>query len=295
MSKNVHLGEDINLNLMYLLLVLLTIPGIYWLLNTGSASGMVYFSLFVIFVSVIYYITTQIKESDFGIDVPIEKTSEQAVGRLLLGAAVMIGLLFVLRLVTLAQTVSLAFSPLNSFSITSKSTTAQSFASLVISTDPGWYVWMKDITAPILEELITGFGFVVFGFFLTYIIFKLLGVNLGHGEDTALFIGSIFFSGLFFMALHLFNNTYAGNTCQLIAAFIFRIILNVMIYTLQFGLSFSTGVHMANNFIDSFSQGVLPGAFFTPWGAIIIIIFMIILFFFITNFKEVMRQLPLIG
>jgi len=289
MTRNAYLGIDKNYNGVTFLIIILTVIGVFWLFNKGVLSGKIYFSLFLFGVGSLFLIALWFKEKDFDIPIPVASSNDQAVGRLILGILFTLSLFLILSAGSFIKNYSLAFAPINSFSLNSVDKESQSFASLVLQTDPGWFVWINGITAPGLEEPILGFIMVSVGFLLTYILMSMFNINFENNR-LAFFIGAFVFSGILFMGLHLFNDTYVGNNPQLFTAFGVRIVLNVLIY-IGLGLEFAIGAHGSNNFIDMFiNLGVLPAGFFTLPGAIVLFIVVGLALYAITRFKSVWEE-----
>lgn len=135
-----------------------------------------------------------------------------------------------------------------------------SFAALKLQASPfvNWFTITKG--ASILEEIITGWGFILVGYLVTALLILIVIslfftkknsftlVNKVRTYKNTLFIGAVMGSVLFFMSIHLLNGTYTGNPKLFIWAGMFRLLMNVMIYKFTaLGLSFSIAAHEINN------------------------------------------------
>ena len=136
-----------------------------------------------------------------------------------------------------------------------------SFQALRLTATPTTQWFSETIGAPILEEILLGFGFIVISALLTvlFIMIFLSITTKGIAQQLlmkstkykkTIFTGAIIGSVLIFMGVHVFNDTYIENPKLFLFASIFRLVVNLLIFGfIKLGLEFGIGIHMSNNLL----------------------------------------------
>lgn len=302
--KDIWLGEDVENPLLFLFISLVIIA-IFWLTVVGLKAGDDYFRLIILIV-LIWFLTLFLfkKSTEDTIRVPISNNANRAVFMIVFGVIVYLVLSFGFSFFGQEKSVFAVFKPLASFSSGVGSFT---YSILAVQNSPGWYFFIVGVAAPILEEFVLGMGFVWLGILITYSLASVLtditGINFKNKH--IYFIGGIILSVFFFSILHVFNASYTlpdGSVDKgaLIGAGIFRLGLNLIIYLLSWGLEFGIGVHSTNNWLDMFRSHningadyppVLPAAFTSWQGYMVLIIVALLVTLFIKNYRKMIEQL----
>lgn len=146
-----------------------------------------------------------------------------------------------------------------------------SFQALRLEASPTTQWFSETIGAPILEEILLGFGFIIICALLT-VLFIMISLSLTTKVPTkqlliksikykkTIFTGAIIGSVLIFMGVHVFNGTYINNPELFLFAGIFRLVVNLLIFSyIKLGIEFGIGIHESNNllaFLFNPSSGV---------------------------------------
>jgi len=185
-----------------------------------------------------------------------------------------------------------------------------SFQALRLKASPTTQWFSETIGAPILEETLLGFGFIIISALLTilFIMIFLAMTIKGTAQQLlvksikykkTIFIGAIIGSVLIFMGVHVFNNTYVSNPNLFLFAGIFRLVVNLLIFSfVKFGLEFGIAIHSANNtlaFLFNPTSGVgVDGyltAITTPIGLLIFTFFILTPIFIVVFRWQYMKEI----
>lgn len=285
-----------NYSLFLFIPITMAFIGMLWLALNDIDAGQDYTLLFlgsIAFMSLILlFVDEHSRKSVFGyIGLPFSTSTGISVWAYVVGLLIPIILFFIFSLNTSALAVPFAAGDINS-AITTQ------FSALSISESPFWELYTTVFTAGTIEELMFGVVTMLVGGLLTAAILGLLGVNLGRGSGTVVFIGGLLFSVASFMFIHRLNDSYITPSF-FIAAGVFRLLMNIGIYSFALFLSFSVGFHQSNNaiwYIDKFGLQRFYEAMGSNGG--ILWIFLIVVFlaaivqlpYFDDYFKGVLRS-----
>ena len=164
-----------------------------------------------------------------------------------------------------------------------------SFAALRLKASPTTQWFTETQGAPILEETLISFGFIIISALLTVLfitIFLALTIKQTSLQilkkslkyKKTILTGAIIGSVLIFMGIHSFNGTYIENKQLFLFAGLFRLVVNLLIFSfVKLGLEFGIGLHEANNllaFVLNSKSGVgidgLLTAITTPIGLLLV-------------------------
>lgn len=309
MAKNVVFDKDRNFNILIFLVAVLI--GIFWMSSeiSGNSAPSLYLSLWTMVISVLVVIVLFfIRENEFfkkyNVQIPIAETSTRSTAMLIAGIIIAIiflslGNLPFLKNSSVGQSItevtskaSLSFTPLSSFKTTPEAAT---FSALSTVSDPFFKVFIIGIVAPVIEEFVLGLLFVTIGSLLTLwllgMLEGILKINIStKSKSKYMFFGGIAFSVVMFVALHSFNNTYS-TVGMFVFAGAFRLIINILTYSVKLGSEFGIGIHACNNLFSLGAAAVLAGMF-TLGGGITMFILSLLIIYTILNFKKILAVFP---
>ena len=265
---------------------------------------MLYLSLLLLATTLLFWAFFWFREEKFILKMlPFERTIDKVVFGYTIGLAIplilfLVGALFKNIGLTIknfyVSFVGLSFAPLVSFALPGQ---PETFSAIQAQENPllTWFVITKGASR--IEELVTGFAFVIIsGFFIIGIlalfnyIFDLKLSNKTYMKT--FFWGGIIGSVIFFMAIHGFNNTYVGNPMLFIFAGAFRGIVNFIIYkTKGLAMFFAFGFHDMSNNLALGLKTVIDGIF-TPLGMLIVLIDVVIVAGFFIRWKDMLKLFP---
>ena|SRR3990167_206593 len=284
---------------------LIVLLSLYFLNELGITSAFKYILLVLIGVTILVFGSWMFREGDFIKDLfPVNYSLDKDI------IVRFLGLLLPLILLAIPSTLFFAYNPLTMAPLTSFSTgsSTETFAAIKAAASPQYSGFLIIMGASRIEEMILGLTFVIGGVFSIY-LFIMIAVGLANKgisvteihrraikHRTALFVGGMILSILFFTILHIGNNTYLNidgsyNVKAFSFAAFFRLSLNVLIYKItQFGLSFSIGVHQMWNTI-AIGWVSAKAFYFSPIGMIFILYDALLFLFMINRYKFALKEL----
>lgn len=248
----------------------------FWLSSKGLISGQLYITMFFAAIGLVIYLQITKSENVFKFPIIFATKNNVAITRFYVGFIVMFLILSIFQ--GFAAYSVQSFQPLNSFRATQAEAT---FSALEAQNSPFWTMNTVVVFASVFEEVLIGF-FVVFILFVSLSFFFKNKLN----EMSILWL-AIIIDVFIFIILHTFNATYTTPAMFAISG-LFRLVGNIIIYIIGFGIEFMIGVHAANNAvfigIDMFMSGLLS------IGGIVLImmnaLFIYMLFVPPSNIKE---------
>lgn len=279
---------------------------VIWVLSAiGLAAGVLYLSLITLSTILLFWAFFWFKEEEF---IKTLLPFETNVDKLIFGFTIGLGLPLLLTLFGFLFKISgifaknfytafvgLSFAPLVSFGGTPG--VLETFSVVKAQNNPllTWFVVV--LGASTLEEIVTGFAFVIIGGFfiagLVGIISHIFGIKISRkAMQKWFFWGGIAGSVLFFAGIHAFNSTYVNSPGLFLFAAIFRGFMNFVIYkTKGLGIMFAIGAHQMNNLLSLGVEATLD-AIITPLGALLIVIDLILVLGFFIRFNYMKPYFP---
>ena len=264
--------KDKNYSLLVFMLVVVMFSGMFWLYANNVPAGELYAILTLSSIALAMLAFMFVKEYNVGFLIPVARTLDKSVAMLVFGFSLPL-ILYSFggqSFIHLSQ----AFYPLANFG----TGFAQSFNAIVIENSPGWTLFTIVGTAATLEEVVTSWLLVIVSFALAKVVFSLLNIKTSRWKEFtfALIILLFIFSGL-----HYFNRTYDSFEEYLVAA-LFKALMLLAVYVMNWTISFAIGFHAANNLLFIGGKTALAGLFTVP-GAILLFIAFIVLFRFFSR------------
>lgn len=296
--------KKVAINVILVIGIVFALIGLYWLTQLGLPAGPGYLWLFVIgLIFVVIAVIAKLSGIDFWIEIPISKTTERSVLMLFLGMFSLVIIIMLSTITGLQFYSPFVMAPLSSFSL---GIGTETFSALKAATSPFWTFFISVVSAPVIEELVLGFGFVLMGsLMLGWGLRKLLKIDFGEGNKTWDFVMSMIFSVVLFSVLHMFNSTYLDANGNLIVGMFmfaasFRLVLNILIYKFgNFGLLFAMGVHAINNLValaKEYGWRLIVDAISSFPGGILMLVLGILLFIFaIMSVKDIIKEGKLVS
>jgi len=288
-----------NKNWFTLFLIAVLILGIAWGSLVEVRAGTIYttilfFSIVVLVIMALWINEDNKKTTKEYFMTPIESSTLASMGFFVLGWFLIIlvntiGSLFAFSTTSFFGSIYFSGSGL-------ESRIAQTFEAGAIESSPLASFFYSCIVAPITEEFAWAFTL--------YLLFWAVGIGIkktffngktpfGLKDKTFYMIIGLIGVTSTFMYVHQLNSSYLGY--MFIVAGVFRLLMNLSIYAFGFTLSFTIGVHMANNtfaYIQNYGLGVLLNALVSSgFGWFFMLTFFGIFFYVIKNLGKVLSEM----
>jgi len=293
MVRKQALADD-NKNYFVFTMLLIAVLGVSWGAFTKVEAGTLYLSIFLSTIGILVLAQFFTSETD-------KKTLNQFfktpfVGSPLVASAMwLMGFFGIIIINVFGGLFKQGFSTVQFFSPLYLSAGglstgfSQTFSASVVENSPfaSWFYGV--FVAGTIEEFTWAFtlplAFWIVAIFINQLVFdSKLGKNFYFWFSTA-------FSVLTFMGIHQLNGSYVG--IMFIVAGIFRFLMNLSIYKIFLGVSFSMGMHQSNNNMAWIIQngfGKLIEILFTnPYGIAIVLLFVALIVFVFKNIDKVIQ------
>lgn len=293
----VKTNKDTNYNLVLYVQLIFTALGIMWLSLNDVKSGTIYVTLFLV-ISVLFILSTLfVREKDdkaFGrFRTPLTTNYNIAIPLYLLGWTLPFVINGLIGFFSSSFSITSFMIPFAGASIDNG--IVQSFSIAQIQSDPFIRMFVMVFVAGTIEEILFGWFIVAILYLMGKFILKLINNEKDlpfMSADSFKFWFSMFGTILIFSGLHTLNSTYVSY--MFIVAMVFRLIMNLTIYSWGLFLSFTMAYHQSNNFMyfwESVGTQTVLSALFTLKGLVVITFFVLMLVYCLKNLDEIKKQL----
>lgn len=291
----IEINKDYNL-VLFTQIVIMAI-GIGWLSLYGITVAGRYTTMFVVGISLLtltlLFVREEQRTSIFNyIKIPFTVSTISAAVLYLLGWAIPI-------LIRVGTGFSISNYQVPLAAATINKQIEQTFQTLQTTASPFFNFFVTVWTAGTLEEFLWAFILMFVGGLLTVFVLTMISKYSKTPKmynKNAITIGALLFTVTTFMLAHQLNSTYT-TVGMFIAAGIFRLVLNVGIYYFGLVVSFTVGLHQANNaiyFYNTYGRETTLQALTSVGGVIIMIYFALLTFYVVANLRyipEVLRRI----
>ena len=229
----------------------------------GLPAAGTYLTITFVTLFLLFFGFFQFKESDYLSDlIPFNQNIDRSIFVYVFAIIVpLIAFILGATLFHLNITEANFYNPLIMAPLAASDAEPTSFQALRLKASPTTQWFTETIGAPTLEETLIGFGFVMISALIT-VYFIVVFLMLTTKQKATILLskvkkykktiitGGIIGSVLIFTGIHTFNGVYIENPSLFLFAAMFRLIVNVAIFTVtKFGLEFGIGLHFSNNFL----------------------------------------------
>jgi len=254
---------DENYNPFIFSMIIFGVIFISWGALNKVEAGTLYVTLFLVTIGIISLVKSNIKEDKATLKKlyksPFLSSTKVAIAMYLLGYVVIFGINFFGKFIKNSFSTLQFFSPLYfSGSGGGGSGISSTYLASVIENTAGFKLAYSVFVAGTIEEFVFGFALFLGGWIISFFILEFLFDNkapFGLSNKTFSKLFSYAFVIVTFTGIHVLNASYEG--VMFVWAGLFRLLMTIALYELGLGLSFTMGMHHANNFFAFlFFEGV---------------------------------------
>ena len=266
--------------------------GSAWLI--GSEAGKIFFGITLIAITGLYITFQFIRENEEDIDIPLRDNVVLSAGLFLSGHILIILINFIVGFFNKDYLSYNIYKPLAVFS-----TASLSKVSIALSLETQkFYSWFfTAFSAGTLEDFVFRYAGFVIVFVLLGFLLKMLKFDFSESTTKWIkVIGAMILLSLLFMYTHKLNGSYVANPQFFWFAFVFSLLMFVLIYFFRYGLVIAIGLHIGNNSaslgwadsVNSVIQGIQAG---NPLAYTITIFYLVSIIVVLSNLPYIWRMM----